>query len=194
MLCKYFALCFLTVFLCLFVRPSKMFPFHLTQPIFRSLALFSSIPRSLSAASVPSIFTRGRAILAPRRVKWSRRHKGRVSIPTGGSLKGTVLAFGDYGLRTKGAGVRITAKQLQTAEIAVRQKLKVIKGAKLHLRVFPDIPVGVKVSGLSSGCAFRRATSPNRAMKPVWVKAREGLSIGLAGKATFFPIPFIFNC
>ena len=130
-----------------------MFPFHLNQPIFRSLPFLSSIPRTLSAASVPSIFTRGRAILAPRRVKWTRRHKGRVSIPTGGSLKGTVLAFGDYGLRTKGQGVRITAKQLQTAEIAVRQKLKVIKGAKLHLRVFPDIPVGVKVSKLSFGRA-----------------------------------------
>ena len=49
--------------------------------------------------------------------------------------------------------MRITAKQLQTAEIAVRQKLKVIKGAKLHLRVFPDIPVGVKVSMLFFGCA-----------------------------------------
>lgn len=49
--------------------------------------------------------------------------------------------------------MRITAKQLQTAEIAVRQKLKVIKGAKLHLRVFPDIPVGVKVSKLSFGRA-----------------------------------------
>lgn len=130
-----------------------MFPFHLNQPILRSLPLLSLIPRTLSAASVPSIFTRGRAILAPRRVKWTRRHKGRVSIPTGGSLKGTVLAFGDYGLRTKGQGMRITAKQLQTAEIAVRQKLKVIKGAKLHLRVFPDIPVGVKVSGLSFGRA-----------------------------------------
>lgn len=48
--------------------------------------------------------------------------------------------------------MRITAKQLQTAEIAVRQKIKVIKGAKIHLRVFPDIPVGVKVSRLSSEC------------------------------------------
>jgi hypothetical protein len=123
-----------------------MFPFNLTRAFCRSLPFLSSIPRTLSAPSVPPIFSRGRTILAPRRVKWSRRHKGRVSIPTGGSLKGTVLTFGDYGLRTKGEGVRITAKQLQTAEVAVRQKIKVIKGAKLHLRVFPDIPVGVKVS------------------------------------------------
>jgi len=136
----------------LFVPP-KMFPFNLTRPSFRSLPFLSSIPRALLAPSLPSIFTRGRTILAPRRVKWSRRHKGRVSIPTGGSLKGTVLAFGDYGLRTKGQGVRITAKQLQTAEVAVRQKLKVIKGAKIHLRVFPDIPVGVKVSRFSFGHA-----------------------------------------
>jgi ribosomal protein L16 len=41
-------------------------------------------------------------------------------------------------------GKRVTAKQLQTADLAMRYKVKNIKGAKIHLRVFPDLPVGVK--------------------------------------------------
>ena len=89
---------------------------------------------------------RFRSQLAPRKVKWLRRHKGRVPIPIGGSIKGTTLAFGEYGLRVKGDGMRLSAKQLQTAEDAVKRKLKLFKGAKLHLRIFPDLPVCVKVS------------------------------------------------
>jgi len=74
-----------------------------------------------------------------------KRHKGRVPIPTGGSIKGTTLAYGEWGIRIKGQGVRLTAKQLTTAEEVIKRKLKVIKGAKVYLRVFPDIPVCVKV-------------------------------------------------
>jgi ribosomal protein L16/L10AE len=74
-----------------------------------------------------------------------KRHKGRVPIPTGGSIKGTTLAYGEWGIRIKGQGVRMTAKQLTTAEEVIKRKLKVIKGAKVYLRVFPDIPVCVKV-------------------------------------------------
>ncbi|KAJ7236176.1 mitochondrial 54S ribosomal protein YmL47 [Mycena rebaudengoi] len=91
-----------------------------------------------------SLFARGRATLAPKKVLNIRRHKGRVPIPTGGSTKGTTLAYGDWGIRIKGNGARLTAKQLETAEEVVKKKLKVIKGVKVYLRVFPDIPVCVK--------------------------------------------------
>jgi len=74
-----------------------------------------------------------------------KRHKGRVPIPIGGSLKGTTLAYGEWGIRIIGQGARITAKQLTTAEEVVKRKLKVLKGAKVYMRVFPDIPVCVKV-------------------------------------------------
>ena len=74
-----------------------------------------------------------------------KRHKGRVPIPTGGSIKGTTLAYGEWGIRIRGQGARITAKQVTTAEEVIKRKIKVIKGAKVYLRVFPDIPVCVKV-------------------------------------------------
>jgi ribosomal protein L16 len=82
--------------------------------------------------------------LAPRRVTFVKRHKGVIPIPTGGSVKGTTLAYGEWGLRIKGDGVRLTAKQLKTAEEVIKRKIKPVKGAKVFLRVFPDIPVCIK--------------------------------------------------
>jgi hypothetical protein len=88
---------------------------------------------------------RSRHQLAPRKVTFVKRHTGIIPIPTGGSTKGTTLAHGDWGLRIKGKGVRLTAKQLTTAEEVIKRKIKPIKGAKVYMRVFPHLPVCVKV-------------------------------------------------
>jgi len=98
-----------------------------------------------TALSPLSLFTRGRGQLAPKQVKHLKRHKGRIPIPVGGSTKGTTLAYGEWGIRIKGNGVRLSAKQLTTAQEVIVKKLKVIKGCKVYLRVFPDIPVCIKV-------------------------------------------------
>jgi hypothetical protein len=90
-------------------------------------------------------FVRNRSQLAPRQVKFIKRHKGRVPIPTGGSVRGTTLAFGEWGIRIKGNGVRLSAKQITSAEDTIKRKLKVLKGSKVWMRVFPDIPVCIKV-------------------------------------------------
>jgi ribosomal protein L16 len=127
------------------VRYRQMLPSFLSRPFSLTRTTLPFLyPNSHLSASLPKIFTRLRSTLAPRRVKWPRQHKGRVPIPVGGSIKGTTLSFGDYGIRVRGMGKRITAKQLQTADLAMRHKVKAIKGAKIHLRVFPDLPVGVK--------------------------------------------------
>lgn len=83
------------------------------------------------------------AQLAPKRTKYKKAHKGRVPIPFGGSLKGTTLTMGEYGIRVL-AGVRLSAKQLHSAQTALKRKLRVIKGSQVFMRVFPDIPVCVK--------------------------------------------------
>ncbi|KAG6877208.1 hypothetical protein C0993_009400 [Termitomyces sp. T159_Od127] len=100
--------------------------------------------RAPTALGPLSLFTRGRSQLAPRQVKNVKRHKGRVPIPIGGSTKGTTLAYGDWGIRIKGNGARLSAKQLTTAEEVIKKKIKIIKGSKVYLRVFPDIPVCIK--------------------------------------------------
>ncbi|KAI5453613.1 39S ribosomal protein L16, mitochondrial [Naganishia albida] len=131
-------------------------------------SLFSSIlPNTLSTAARPAVRTplratssilaaessqsrgwsqiwqgqqRWRSQLAPKRTKYRKAHKGRVS---GGSTKGTTLQLGTYGLRLL-ESTRLTAKQLTSAEVAVKRKIKPVKGAECWMRVFPDIPVCVK--------------------------------------------------
>lgn len=100
-----------------------------------------------SSASSPLInrlgHVRNAAQLAPRRTKYRKAHKGRVPIPSGGSLKGTTLTMGEYGIRVL-TGVRLSAKQLQSAQTALKRKLRAVKGSQVFMRVFPDIPVCVK--------------------------------------------------
>lgn len=118
-----------------------------------SRSLFSSFRPSLLASSRTSAplstplqqHARHRSQLAPRSTPYPKRQKGTIPVPTGGSTKGTTLAFGEWGIRIKGDGVRLSAKQLQAAEEVIKRKIKVIKGARVWLRVFPDIPVCIKV-------------------------------------------------
>ncbi|KDN52121.1 hypothetical protein K437DRAFT_254683 [Tilletiaria anomala UBC 951] len=86
---------------------------------------------------------RFRSQLAPRRTKYRKAHKGRVPVPIGGSIVGTTIQEGAFGIRLL-APARLSAKQLQSAETALKRKLKVVKGAQVFMRVFPDIPVCVK--------------------------------------------------
>ena len=139
-------------------------------------------PWSLTSKSFFVLGARFRHQLAPRKVKYIKRHKGIIPIPIGGSTKGTTLAYGEWGLRIKGNGVRLTAKQLQTAEEVIKRKIKQVKGSKVYLRVFPDIPVCIKVTFT----LFGRFSGPLkvlavREMKRVWARARELLSTGQHG-------------
>lgn len=102
-------------------------------------------PQSHLVSRTSLTFSRFRSQLAPRRIDYIRRHKGVIPVPVGGSTKGTTLAQGDWGIRIKGNGVRLTAKQLTSAEEAIKRKIKSVKGAKVYMRVFPDIPVCLKV-------------------------------------------------
>ncbi|KAG5642604.1 hypothetical protein DXG03_002502 [Asterophora parasitica] len=119
----------------------------LSRSLGSTLSGISSTSQRVPTALGPlSIFTRGRSQLAPKNVQNIKRHKGRIPIPTGGSTKGTTLAYGEWGIRIKGNGARLSAKQLTTAEEVIKKKIKVIKGTKVYLRVFPDIPVCIKAS------------------------------------------------
>ncbi|CAO1627284.1 unnamed protein product [Parajaminaea phylloscopi] len=115
----------------------------------------SSIVGSSSPLLSPPSFgpagqVRFKGQLAPRRTKYRKAHKGRVPVAIGGSTKGTTLAHGAYGIRLL-APARLSAKQLTSAEAAMKRKLKVIKGAQVFLRVFPDIPVCVKGNEVRMG-------------------------------------------
>ena len=138
---------------------------------------FPSFPPTLLYGNVQS---RGRAQLAPKNVKYMKRHKGKLPIPIGGSTKGTVLAYGDYGIRIRGNGIRFSAKQLTTAQEVLKRKLKSIKHAKIYLRLFPDVPVCVKVCQLCSmsslECNYTLLSL--RVTRLAWERAKEGSSFG----------------
>jgi len=105
-----------------------------------SLGATKSVPLFSSFAPMQQRFASN---LGPRRTKYRKSHKGRVSFPTGGSVKGTTVTQGMYGIRTLEPS-RITATQLTAAETALKRKLKIVRGSQVFMRVFPDVPVCVK--------------------------------------------------
>jgi hypothetical protein len=152
-------------------------PIHSLLGIARSAALRTQISAPTNGGLS---FVRFRHQLAPRKVTFIKRHKGVIPIPIGGSVKGSTLAYGDWGIRIKGDGVRLSAKQLTSAEEVIKRKIKTVKGAKVYLRVFPDIPVCIKVRHLLKFGAAASLTNP-REMKPVWGRGRAHLSFGQLG-------------
>lgn len=77
-------------------------------------------------------------MLSPKRVKWRRQHRPNFK---GMAIRGSSLAFGDFGLAATEAG-RMTARQLEAARIAISRSVK--RGGKLWIRVFPQLPLTKK--------------------------------------------------
>ena len=63
-------------------------------------------------------------------------------------VKGTSIAFGDYGLKCLGRGW-LTARQIEAARKAITHATK--RAGKVWIRVFPDKPITSKASGSKMG-------------------------------------------
>jgi len=63
--------------------------------------------------------------------------------PQGGSIRGTTIARGSYGLRLL-ASARLSAQLLASTQETLKRKIRPIKGAEVYMRVFPHTPVCVK--------------------------------------------------
>jgi len=77
-------------------------------------------------------------MLMPKKVKYRKRHKGRMR---GTAFRGGHLSFGSFGLQVLECG-RITNRQIEAARIAMTRHVK--RGGKIWLRIFPDKPVSKK--------------------------------------------------
>ncbi|MDD2496608.1 MAG: 50S ribosomal protein L16 [Desulfitobacteriaceae bacterium] len=77
-------------------------------------------------------------MLIPKRVKYRRQHRGRMS---GKANKGNFVAFGEYGLQAVESGW-ITSRQIEAARIAMTRFMK--RGGKVWIKIFPHKPVTVK--------------------------------------------------
>ncbi|MBQ9735899.1 MAG: 50S ribosomal protein L16 [Clostridia bacterium] len=77
-------------------------------------------------------------MLMPKRVKYRRVHRGRM---TGKALRGNTLSNGAYGLvATEPAW--ITGTQIEAARIAMTRYTK--RGGQVWIKIFPDKPVTEK--------------------------------------------------
>ena len=77
-------------------------------------------------------------MLAPKRVKYRRMHKGRMR---GKSSRGNLVSFGEYGLQAAAPGW-ISNRQIEAARVAMTRHIK--RGGKVWIRIFPDKPISKK--------------------------------------------------
>src|SRR5437762_2229649 len=77
-------------------------------------------------------------MLAPKRVKFRKRFKGRTK---GMATRGNTVAFGHYGLMALEPGW-ITNRQIEAARVALTRHIK--RGGKVWIRIFPDKPITKK--------------------------------------------------
>ncbi len=77
-------------------------------------------------------------MLAPKRVKRRKTHKGRMR---GMAHRGSKVSFGEYGLQAL-EPTWITNRQIESARVAMTRHIK--RGGKVWIRIFPDKPITSK--------------------------------------------------
>ncbi len=77
-------------------------------------------------------------MLAPKRVKRRKTHKGRMR---GKAYRGSKVSFGEYGLQAL-EPTWISNRQIESARVAMTRHMK--RGGKVWIRIFPDKPITQK--------------------------------------------------
>ena len=77
-------------------------------------------------------------MLMPKRVKYRRVHRGRL---TGKALRGNTVTNGTFGLMAT-EPAWITSNQIEAARIAMTRYVK--RGGKVWIKIFPDKPITEK--------------------------------------------------
>ena len=84
-------------------------------------------------------------MLQPKRTKFRKGHKGRIH---GTAKGGTILNFGEYGLKAM-EPYRVTARQIEAARRAITRQMK--RAGRVWIRIFPDVPVSKKPTEIRMG-------------------------------------------
>ena len=77
-------------------------------------------------------------MLMPKRVKYRRVHRGRL---TGKAMRGNTVSYGDYGLQAL-EPAWVTSNQIEAARIAMTRYIK--RGGQVWIKIFPDKPITEK--------------------------------------------------
>jgi len=84
-------------------------------------------------------------MLMPKKTKFRKQHKGRIS---GTAKGGSELAFGSFGLKAM-TPERVTSRQIEAARRAITRRMRRL--GRLWIRIFPDVPVTSKPLGVRMG-------------------------------------------
>ena len=84
-------------------------------------------------------------MLQPKRTKFRKQFKGRIS---GAAKGGFELDFGAYGLKAL-EPERVTARQIEAARRAITRQMK--RQGRVWIRIFPDVPVTAKPTEVRMG-------------------------------------------
>ena len=103
-------------------------------------------------------------MLAPKRVKFRKQHRGRRAGLSRGQVK---VQFGEYGLKSLDAGW-LTNRQIEAARIAMTRKIK--RGGKVWINVYPDKPFTKKPAETRMGSG---KGSPRRLGRRGQARARD---------------------
>ncbi len=84
-------------------------------------------------------------MLSPKRTKYRKAFKGRIS---GAAKGGFNLDFGSFGLKAMEPD-RLTARQIEAARRAITRHMK--RAGRVWIRIFPDVPVSKKPAEVRMG-------------------------------------------
>ncbi len=84
-------------------------------------------------------------MLLPKRVKYRRVHRGRM---TGKATRGNKVNYGDFGLQAT-EPAWITSNQIEAARIAMTRYIT--RGGQVWIKIFPDKPISKKPAGTRMG-------------------------------------------
>lgn len=77
-------------------------------------------------------------MLLPKRVKYRKQHRGRM---TGMATRGNTITYGEFGLQAL-EPCWITSNQIEASSVAINRFVK--RGGQVWIKIFPDKPVTTK--------------------------------------------------
>ena len=133
-------------------------------------------------------------MLMPKRVKYRRVHRGRL---TGTALRGNTVTHGEFGLQAT-EPAWITSNQIEAARIAMTRYIK--RGGKVWIKIFPDKPITEKPaetrmgSGKGSPEYWVAVVKPGRVMFEIGGVSEELAREAMRLAANKLPIKCKFVC
>jgi large subunit ribosomal protein L16 len=133
-------------------------------------------------------------MLLPKRVKYRRVHRGRM---TGKAMRGNTVTYGDFGLQAL-EPAWISSNQIEAARVAMTRYIK--RGGQVWIKIFPDKPITEKPAGTRMGSGkgapeyWVAVVKPGRVMFEIAGVPEETAREALRLAANKLPIKCKFVC